>query len=115
MSHMGVNYKVLIARSAQQDVKEKKKYILDTFKYRDLGDNFSKKIKKAAMELEVLPQGHSRTKFAYRGYDIYMKPSNTYLLFYTIDEIKQVVTVLRVLQDGMDWKYIIQRWIRENQ
>ena len=112
---MRVNYKVLIARSAQQDIKEKKKYIIDTFKYRELGENFSKKMKKAAIELGVLPQGHSRTEFAYRGYDIYMKPSNTDLLFYTIDEIGHVVTVLRVLQDGMDWKYIIKRWIRENQ
>lgn len=112
---MGVNYKVLIVRSAQQDIKEKKKYIIDTFKYRELGKNFSKKMKKAAIELEILPQGHCRTEFAYRGYDIYMKPSNTYLLFYAIDEIGQVVTVLRVLQDGMDWKYIIKRWIRENQ
>lgn len=97
------------------ETEEKKKYIIDTFKYREVGENFSKKIKKAAKELEVLPQGYSRTEFAYRGYDIYMKPPNTYLLFYTIDEIGQVVTVLRVLQDGMDWEYIIKRWIRENQ
>ncbi len=37
-----------------------------------------------------------------------MKSQNNHLLFYTVDEEKAVVTVLRVLQDGMDWEYIIQ-------
>lgn len=31
------------------DVKDKKRYILEKFKYRDYADNFSAKIKKAAM------------------------------------------------------------------
>lgn len=43
-----------------------------------------------------------------------MKPNSNHLLFYTVDEEKMVVTVLRVLQDGMDWEYIIQRWIESN-
>ena len=48
------------------------------------------------------------------GYDIYMKPCESYLLFYTVDEAVKTVTVLRVMQDGMDWQYIINRWLREN-
>ncbi len=28
-----------------------------------------------------------------------------------IDERKQEVTILRVLQDGQDWKYIIEKWL----
>lgn len=47
-------------------------------------------------------------------YDIYMKPCESYLLFYTVDEAVKTVTVLRVMQDGMDWQYIINRWLREN-
>ena len=35
-------------------------------------------------------------------------------LFFTVDEEKMVVSILRVLQDGMDWQYIIQRWIETN-
>jgi hypothetical protein len=36
------------------------------------------------------------------------------LFFYVVDEEKQKVTVLRVLQDGMNWKIIIKRWLEEN-
>ena len=43
-----------------------------------------------------------------------MKPISNHLLFYTIDEEEMVVTVLRVLQDGMDWEYIIKHWIESN-
>ena len=70
--------------------------------------------KKAAEELAVFPTSHQLTGFRYRGYDIYMKPQSNHLLFYTIDNDKGIVTVLRILQDGMDWEYIIQRWIQIN-
>ena len=97
-------YKVVIAQSGKLDVKEKKKY----------AENFSKKIKKEVLALDTLPTGYNTTGFRYRGYDIYMKPCESYLLFYTVDEAVKTVTVLRVMQDGMDWQYIINRWLREN-
>ena len=43
-----------------------------------------------------------------------MKPQSNHLLFYTIDDDRNIVTVLRILQDGMDWEYIIQQWIQIN-
>lgn len=30
------------------------------------------------------------------------------------NDVKSIVTVLRILQDGMDWEYIIQQWIQIN-
>lgn len=107
-------YRVVIAESGKRDVKEKKKYILKHFKYREYAENFSQKIKVAAMQLKVFPSGYETTGFQYRGYDIYMKPQSNHLLFYTIDERTATVTILRVLQDGMDWEYIIKRWIKRN-
>lgn len=107
-------YKVVIAQSGKLDVKEKKKYILQQFKYREYAESFSKKIKRAVLALDTLPTGYNTTGFQYRGYDIYMKPCESYLLFYTVDEATKTVTVLRVMQDGMDWQYIINRWLREN-
>lgn len=35
------------------------------------------------------------------------------LLFYIVDDKLSVVTILRVLKDGMNWQYILKRWIRE--
>ena len=66
------------------------------------------------MQLKVFPTGYETTGFQYRGYNIYMKPQSNHLLFYTIDERTATVTILRVLQDGMDWEYIIKRWIKRN-
>ena len=85
-------YKVVIAQSGKLDVKEKKKYILQQFKYREYAENFSKKIKKAVLALDTLPTGYNTTGFRYRGYDIYMKPCESYLLFYTVDEAVKTVT-----------------------
>lgn len=106
-------YKVVIAQSGKMDVKEKKRYILQHFKYREYAENFSKTIKKAVQQLDTLPRGYDKIGFQYRGYDIYMKPQGNHLLFYIVNDETLTVTVLRVLQDGMDWEYIIRRWIRE--
>ena len=111
---MAKRYKVVIAQSGKMDVMNKKRYIIENFRYREYAQNFSAKIKKAAQELDTLPTGYGTTGFQYRGYDIYMKPNSNHLLFYTVDEAKMVVTVLRVLQDGMDWEYIIGNWIESN-
>lgn len=110
---MAKRYKVVIALSGKEDVKAMKKYILQQFKYRELAENFSKKMKKILKGLDTFPEGHQPTEFFYRGYTIYLKPRNTYLVFYTVDEPSQTVTVLRVMQDGMNWQYIIKRWLRE--
>ena len=91
-----------------------KQYIMNHFKYPELGNSFSMKMKRAALELEISPTGYSTTGFSLRGYDIYLKPYRTYLLFYTIDEDAGIVTILRVLKDGMNWQYILKRWLIEN-
>lgn len=106
-----MKYKVLITDIAKEDIKEKKKYILRNFKYREYAEYFSRKIKKAVQELDTLPDGYGTTGFRYRGYDIYLKAYKNYLLFYTVDKSAATVTVLRILQDGMDWENIIRQWI----
>ena len=52
-----MKYKVLITDIAKEDIKEKKKYILRNFKYREYAEYFSRKIKKAVQELDTLPDG----------------------------------------------------------
>lgn len=106
-----MKYKVLITDIAKEDIKEKKKYILRNFKYREYAEHFSRKMKKAVQELDTLPDGYGTTGFRYRGYDIYLKAYKNYLLFYTVDKSTDTVTVLRILQDGMDWENIIRQWI----
>ncbi len=52
-----MKYKVLITDIAKEDIKEKKKYILRNFKYREYAEHFSRKIKKAVQELDTLQDG----------------------------------------------------------
>lgn len=111
---MRQNYKIEYTHSSRRDIQRMKKYILDTFKYRELGENFTKKMKEAARGLKIMPTGFDTVGFQYRGYDIHLKPYRTYLFFYIVDESTQTVVVLRVMQDGMNWKFILKRWLQSN-
>lgn len=108
-------YKIQYTFSSRDDMRKMKKYILDTFKYRELGENFTIKMKEATEGLKTLPTGFDTVGFQYRGYDIHLKPYRTYLFFYVVDNEKKTVTVLRVMQDGMDWQFILKRWLKENE
>ncbi len=110
---MQKKYRIKYTYSSRDDIRGMKKYILDNFKYRELGENFTKKLKTAVDDLRIFSTAHNTTGIQYRGYDIYLKPYRTYLLFYIVDDELSVVTILRVLKDGMNWQYILKRWIRE--
>lgn len=102
----------MIAQSGKEDIKERKRYILSKFRYRTLAENFTQKIKKAVQSLDTLPTGYEVTGFQYRGYVIYYKTYQTYLLFFIVDDLEKEVIVLRVLQDRQNWQYIIGQWIK---
>lgn len=108
-------YVVEYTFSSRDDMRKMKQYILTTFKYREFGENFTKKMKEAANGLKTQAAGFNTIGFQYRGYDIRLKPYRTYLFFYIIDPELMTVTVLRVLQDGMNWQCILKRWLKENE
>lgn len=86
---MGIaKYKVVIAQSGKCDIK-------------------------AVKTLDVFSGSHSSTGFEYRGYIIYLKFHNSCLLFYVVNEPKKTITVLRIMQDVMNWQFIIKRWQKE--
>jgi len=100
-------YKIVISRDALLDIKSTKKYILDTFKYREYAENFSKKIKKAIKELDSFPKGYEATGYVIEGLNIYFKPYSTYLIFFVVED--STITVIRVLKDRMYWQSIIRK------
>ena len=105
-------YKVLISNDALLDIKSTKRYILDTFKYREYAENFSKKIKKAIKELSSFPTGYEETGYVIEGLSIYFRPYSTYLIFFVVEDT--TVTVIRVLKDRMYWQSIIRRMQKIN-
>lgn len=100
-------YKILLSKEALADMKETKKYILATFKYREYAENFSRKIKKAIKELSVFPTGYESTGYVIESLEVYFKPHSTYLIFFVIED--KTVTVIRVLKDRMYWQSIIKK------
>lgn len=108
-------YRIEYTYSSRDDIRKMKKYVLDTFQYQEYAYDFTNKLKTAMNELKVIPAGFSVIGFQYRGYDIRMKPYHTYLIFYVVDSISKKVTVLRILKDRMDWKYIIKQWLNHNE
>ena len=105
-------YKVLISKDALLDITSTKKYILDTFKYREYAENFSEKIKKSIKELNSFPTGYEETGYVIEGLSIYFKPYSTYLIFFVVED--STVTVIRVLKDRMYWQSIIKRMQKIN-
>ena len=83
---------------------QQKKYILDTFKYREYAENFSKKIKKAIKALDSFPKGYEATGYVIEGLSVYFKPYSTYLIFFVVED--STITVIRVLKDRMYWQAI---------
>ena len=47
-------YKIKYTYSGRDDMRRMKKYILDQFKYKELGENFTQKMKKATNGLKTL-------------------------------------------------------------
>ena len=100
-------YKVILSKDALEDIKDTKKYILDTFKYRQYAEDFSKKLKKAVRSLSVLAAGYKKTGFVIENMEVYYKPYSTYLIFFVIQD--DTVIIVRILKDRMYWQSIINR------
>ena len=105
-------FKIVISKDALLDIKSTKKYILDTFKYREYAENFSKKIKKAIKELDSFSKGYEATGYVIEGLSIYFKPYSTYLIFFVVED--STITVIRVLKDCMYWQSIIKNMQKIN-
>lgn len=105
-------YKIVISKDALMDIKATKKYILDTFKYRQYANNFSKKIKKAIQGLASFPKGYEATGYIIEDLDIYFRPYSTYLIFFVVEA--STITVIRVLKDRMYWQSIIKKMQKIN-
>jgi len=100
-------YKIVISKDALWDIKSTKKYILDTFKYREYAENYSKNIKKAIKELNSFPKGYETTGYIIEDLNVYFKPYNTYLIFFVIEN--STITVIRILKDRMYWQSVIKK------
>ena len=78
--------------------------------YPQYGVNFDSKIKDAVARIKKAPVSYKSTEITYRGYKVFMRCINTYLFFYVVDG--KMISILRVLKDGMNWQYLIKSWVK---
>lgn len=99
--------KIVLAKDALQDIKNTKSYVLQTFRYREYAENFSRKIKSAIKALDPFAEGYEKTGYNIEGLEIYYKPYSTYLIFFVVEDM--TMTVVRVLKDRMYWQAILRK------
>ena len=108
------SYKLTFTDAAKEDQKNFKRYILKQFKYKKYGENFDIKMRSAYKAIKTINNSIDSLKIVYKGYEVFLLPHKTYLFFYIVDERLKAITVLRVMQDGMNWMPLILRWISQN-
>lgn len=107
-------YKVRFTYAARNDIAEMKRYILDNFRYIELGQKFLAKIKKGVDEIKIFPHAFVPLGMRYRGLEIKSKVYKSYIFLYVVSEVKMEVLILRVMQDEMDWKNLMKNWLLNN-
>jgi len=101
------NYKIRLTSDARDDIAQMKRYILETFGYRETAEAFSKNIKEAVRKLSPFSKAYTKTGIWIQGMEVYYKPYRTYLIFFVVEE--DTVIVIRVLKERMYWQSIIRR------
>lgn len=94
-----------------QDVINLALYIKLQFKNEQAAENFVNAYDREAASLRHFPRGYRGINIEYRGYEIRIKPFNTYNIFFTAIEERQQVIILRVLKDRQNWNHILRTQI----
>ncbi len=107
-------YKLRETREAIDDVARTAEYLAKTLKNPKAALNFLNKYDKEIQRLETFPFGYKGIGFEYRGYEIRLKPFDTYNIFFVVDEEEKEISVLKVLKNRQDWKTILGEEFSKN-
>jgi plasmid stabilization system protein ParE len=102
-------YSVFITDAAEEDIQRTVKYIADTLKAPIAANNLLDEIEKYESLLGDTPHMFSFVPDKYlmaKGVKYVM--IKKYMMFYTIDENKNMTTVIRFLYGHRDWKRILE-------
>lgn len=105
-------YKLKETNEAIKDVTELATYMIDRFKNQKAASDFVDRYDSEATQLCNFPYGYRGLSFEYRGYEIRVKPFDTYNLFFIVDSFEKTIVILRVLKDRQDWQTILS-WHNE--
>ena len=96
-------YDVKIAESAQLDMRMIYKYIADTLMESIVAEEQYTRIETAVYSLEQMPERFRRyEKEPWRSRNLRVMPVDNYIVFYTVDNEKRVVNVVRIMYGKRD-------------
>ncbi len=105
-----MNYQVHITSSAEHDIIRAADYIEFTLKNPDAADNLLDSITEQIGSLAIMPQKFTLVDDpVLASWGIRFVIINNYLAFYTIDEERQIVIVVRFLYQKSNWTSILQQ------
>ncbi|HAX51398.1 type II toxin-antitoxin system RelE/ParE family toxin [Muricomes intestini] len=102
-----MKYKIQHTLEAEEDLFQLAYYMIKEFQNSGAAEYFLNCYYQKAESLETFPFGYRGVSFEYRGYEIRLKPYDTYNIFFVVDTETQTVTILRVLKDRQDWAAIL--------
>ena len=101
-------YELRISEAAEKDVEEIADYISLTLQEPVAAKKQITRIKDAVVSLSFMPERHSLVSEEYlasRG--IRKILIDKYLIFYTVDNAKQIVNIVRVLYGRREWESLL--------
>lgn len=105
-------YKLLETLEAIEDVTRTAEYLLKELKNKKATLNFLDQYNKEIKRLESFPFGYRGVGFEYRGYEIRLKPFDTYNVFFIVDMTNENIVILRVLKNKQNWQMLLQEYTK---
>lgn len=93
---------------AKQDVKNLAAYMIHSLKNVEAANRFLYLYDRQVHNFKIFPCGYKTINIEHQGYEIHRKTFSSYHIFYTIDDFKHQIVVLRVLKDRQNWRAILQ-------
>lgn len=90
-----------------QDVTDLAVYMIEEFKNQKAALDFLDRYDEKIQGLMTFPFGYRGVGFEYRGYEIRLKPYDTYNIFFVVDTDSREIIILRVLKETEDWQTIL--------
>lgn len=103
-----MQYRVVMTQEALEDVSNLADYILDVFRNQKAADDFLDAYDRQVEILSTFPIGYRGISMEYRGYEIRLKPFDTYNLFFVVDDGVGQIVILRLLKNLQDWNQILR-------
>lgn len=100
-------YKIRETPEAIADVSNFAIYQIKELKNPKAADDFLNTYDEKIKSLATFPFGYRGISFEYRGYEIRMKPYNSYNIFFVVDSEAREIVIVRVLKQLQDWEYIL--------